>query len=146
MPDSRRATLKRVLVIRIGRLGDTILATPVIEVLQKSLGADIAIDFVSSPGASAYILGMEERVNRVFPIAHRSIPWRLHPEKRALERHSREHPYDLVINLGREPVVIRRGDRIAQMIVAPVTRAEFREMAGLPDTDRGDGGLGHTGG
>lgn len=99
MPDSRRATLKRVLVIRIGRLGDTILATPVIEVLQKSLGADISIDFVSSPGASAYILGMDERINRVFPVAHRSIPWRLHPEKRALERHSREHPYDLVINL-----------------------------------------------
>jgi len=52
----------------------------------------------------------------------------------------------LVINLGREPVVIRRGDRIAQIIVSPVARVIFQETATLPDTHRGDGGFGHTGG
>jgi len=51
----------------------------------------------------------------------------------------------LVINLGREPVVICRGDRIAQMIVSPVARVVFQETAMLPDTERGDGGFGHTG-
>lgn len=96
---SRQANLQRVLVIRIGRLGDTILATPVIEVLQRKLGADVSIDFVSSPGASELILSMDERVNQVFPIARRSIPWRLHPAKRELEKYSRAKPYDLVINL-----------------------------------------------
>lgn len=91
--------MQRVLVVRIGRLGDTILATPVIEALRLALGEDVSIDFASGPGASARILGLDRRVNRVFPIAHRSTPWRLHRAKRELERHSRENPYDLVINL-----------------------------------------------
>ena len=96
--------MHRVLVVRIGRLGDTILATPVIEALQRARGADVSIDFATSPGASALILEMDQRINRVFPIAHRSTPWRLHRVKRELEQCSRAHPYDLVINLecGRE--------------------------------------------
>jgi len=91
--------MQRLLVVRIGRLGDTILATPVIGALQAALGDGVAIDFASSSGASARILAMDRRVNRVFPIVHRSTPWRLHRVKRQLERHSRENPYDLVINL-----------------------------------------------
>ena len=91
--------MKRVLVVRIGRLGDAIMATPVIEVLQKAYGADLSIDFAASPGASAYILEMDQRINRVFPIAHRSAPWRFHRVKRELAIHSHAHPYDLVINL-----------------------------------------------
>jgi dUTP pyrophosphatase len=51
----------------------------------------------------------------------------------------------LMANLGTEPVTIRRGDRIAQMIVAPVSRALFDEVAELPETQRGDGGFGSTG-
>jgi hypothetical protein len=43
--DVSQAPLKRVLVIRIGRLGDTILATPVIEAIRSSLGTDVQIDF-----------------------------------------------------------------------------------------------------
>ena len=91
--------MQRVLVVRIGRLGDTILATPVIEAVQQARGADVSIDFAASPGASATILATDRRINRVFPIAHRSTPWRFHRVKRELEQHSREHPYDLVINL-----------------------------------------------
>jgi len=91
--------MQRVLVVRIGRLGDTVLATPVIEALQVALGADVTIDFAAGSGASARILEMDRRVNRVFPIAHRSTPWRFHSVKRELERHSRDNPYDLVINL-----------------------------------------------
>ena len=91
--------MQRVLVVRIGRLGDTILATPVIEVLHKVYGADVSIDFAASPGASAFILEMDKRIHRVFPIARRSTPWRLHRVKRELEQFSRERPYDLVINL-----------------------------------------------
>ena len=51
----------------------------------------------------------------------------------------------LLVNLGREPVTIRRGDRIAQMLVQPVSRARFVEAAELPETARGEGGFGHTG-
>jgi len=50
-----------------------------------------------------------------------------------------------LINLGRRPFVIERGMRIAQMIVAPVSRAEWIEVEQLSDTPRGAGGFGHTG-
>jgi len=91
--------MQKVLVVRIGRLGDTIMATPVIEALHQALGTGTSIDFVTSPGASAHILELDQRVSRVFAVAHRSTPWRLNRGKRALEQHSRQHPYDLVINL-----------------------------------------------
>ena len=51
----------------------------------------------------------------------------------------------LLINLGSEPVSITRGMRIAQMVVAPVSRAELRPVETLPDTVRGVGGFGSTG-
>ncbi|WP_413872314.1 dUTP diphosphatase [Albidovulum sp.] len=51
----------------------------------------------------------------------------------------------LLINLGAEPFVIAHGDRIAQMIVAPVVQAEFAEVAALGGTARGAGGFGSTG-
>jgi len=50
-----------------------------------------------------------------------------------------------VINLGSEPVVVRDGDRIAQMVFLPVFRAEFQEVASLAETARGKGGFGSTG-
>ncbi|SHF36885.1 dUTP diphosphatase [Streptoalloteichus hindustanus] len=46
----------------------------------------------------------------------------------------------------REPVVLRRGDRIAQLVVQRVERACFLEVAELPDSQRGAGGYGSTGG
>jgi dUTP pyrophosphatase len=51
----------------------------------------------------------------------------------------------LLVNLGSEAVAIARGMRIAQLIVAPVTRAELREVASLDGTARGSGGFGSTG-
>jgi dUTP pyrophosphatase len=51
----------------------------------------------------------------------------------------------VLANLGTEPVVIRRGDRIAQIVVAPVSRARFDLVEQLPPTARGDGGFGSTG-
>jgi dUTP pyrophosphatase len=51
----------------------------------------------------------------------------------------------ILVNLGDAPFTVRRGDRIAQMIVAPVTRVELREESGLSETKRSDGGFGHTG-
>ena len=51
----------------------------------------------------------------------------------------------LLINLGQEPFVIERGMRIAQMVIAPYTRAQFSEVLELPSTGRGAGGFGSTG-
>lgn len=51
----------------------------------------------------------------------------------------------IVVNLGREPVSIEPGDRIAQLVIAPVARVELVEVEELDDTHRGGGGFGHTG-
>ena len=51
----------------------------------------------------------------------------------------------IVANLGQDAFTIQRGDRIAQMVVAPVTRAEWRLVETLDETARGEGGFGHTG-
>ena len=51
----------------------------------------------------------------------------------------------LVVNLGREAVEIRRGERVAQLVVAPVLRAAFKEVSRVGDTVRGSGGFGSTG-
>jgi dUTP pyrophosphatase len=51
----------------------------------------------------------------------------------------------LMINLGGEAVQVVRGDRIAQLVVQPVPRVEWEEVADLPASSRGAGGFGHTG-
>jgi dUTP diphosphatase len=52
----------------------------------------------------------------------------------------------ILINHGTEPFAIRRGDRVAQLVVAPVTLAAWDEVEELDDTARGAGGFGSTGG
>ena len=52
----------------------------------------------------------------------------------------------IVMNAGRDPITLRRGDRIAQMVIAPVANARFVEVDTLDETARGAGGFGHTGG
>jgi dUTP pyrophosphatase len=51
----------------------------------------------------------------------------------------------ILINHGGEPFTIARGDRIAQLVIAPVLRAEWTVVEALEETERGDGGFGHTG-
>ena len=53
----------------------------------------------------------------------------------------------IVVNLGDAPIVIARGERVAQLVVAPVARVEVREVPAdaLDDTARGEGGFGSTG-
>jgi len=50
-----------------------------------------------------------------------------------------------LINLGRRPYTIERGDRIAQLVLAPVNRMDLVPVASLSETGRGSGGFGHTG-
>ena len=51
----------------------------------------------------------------------------------------------ILINLGKEKFIIENGDRIAQMVVCPVTQANFEEVKVLSNTERGSGGFGSTG-
>ncbi len=51
----------------------------------------------------------------------------------------------ILINLGQEPFVIRRGERIAQMVIAAVTQAQIEVVTSLDETARGAGGVGSTG-
>jgi dUTP pyrophosphatase len=51
----------------------------------------------------------------------------------------------LLVNLGNEPVTIESGHRIAQLVIAPVSRAELVEVDELDTTSRGAGGFGSTG-
>ena len=51
----------------------------------------------------------------------------------------------ILANLGTEPFEVKRGERIAQLVPAPVLRAEFAEVTSLDETSRGAGGFGSTG-
>jgi dUTP pyrophosphatase len=51
----------------------------------------------------------------------------------------------ILVNLGEEPVTVTRGMRIAQLVLAPVTRAALAEVRQLPSSSRGGGGFGSTG-
>ena len=50
-----------------------------------------------------------------------------------------------LINHGPQPFTVNHGDRIAQLLIKPVPRVQWREVDELPDTARGSGGFGHTG-
>ncbi len=51
----------------------------------------------------------------------------------------------LLVNLGTEPFTIERGERVAQLVIAPVVQAEITVVQALPETQRGSGGFGSTG-
>ena len=51
----------------------------------------------------------------------------------------------ILMNAGHEPFTVRRGDRVAQLVIAPVVQAQLVEVAALDATGRGAGGFGHTG-
>jgi dUTP pyrophosphatase len=52
----------------------------------------------------------------------------------------------ILINLGAEPFTVQRGDRVAQLVLAPVVQAAWDDVAELDTTERGAGGFGSTGG
>lgn len=51
----------------------------------------------------------------------------------------------ILINLGKSPFTVKRGDRIAQLVIAPVERVSFKEVDEIDNTARDAGGFGHTG-
>ena len=51
----------------------------------------------------------------------------------------------ILINLGKDKFIVKRGERVAQMVVCPVTQVKLEEVKKLSSTDRGTGGFGSTG-
>jgi len=92
-----RMTPCRILVVRAGALGDTLMATPVVRALAvRYPGA--AIDFLCAFGAAPLLEG-NPAVARILPLQHRNVPWFLSLEKRRLARHLREAGYEFAVLL-----------------------------------------------
>ena len=91
-------TQKRVLVIRAGRLGDTIWGTTVIDPIRAYLGEDTRFDLIVTRGMRA-LFEHDPRIETIFEIDHRNIPLPFSPTKLAVLQKSLRHPYDLVVNL-----------------------------------------------
>jgi dUTP pyrophosphatase len=51
----------------------------------------------------------------------------------------------ILVNHGTEPFLVQRGDRIAQLVIAPVSSVEIVSVEALAETERGEGGFGYTG-
>lgn len=127
-----------------------------------SSGADIRANFPMDERESGITLGPLER--RIIPTGLRvEIPagyeMQIRPRSGLALRHGISLPNTpgtidsdyrgplgvLLVNLGRDPYTVHHGDRIAQMIVAPVVRAGFVLVETLDDSLRGEGGFGSTG-
>ena len=116
------SSVKSVLVIRCGALGDLIYATSVIDALRQQYGEDIAIDFVVTPGPGT-IFKKDPRVRHVFNLTHRKIPNILSAEKRAIINFSKKEPYDLLLNFenGKQFVPLAKAVRAKQKVGNPFT-------------------------
>lgn len=115
--------------------------------------AAIAGDLVLAPGARAFVPlgfalaippGFEVQVRPRSGLAARSGVTVLNAPG-TIDADYRGEVAVLLVNLGAEPVTIARGDRIAQLVVAAVTRATFVVVDAHDETSRGAGGFGSTG-
>lgn len=89
---------RRILVIRVGQLGDTVAATGVIEPLRRQYGEDVEIDILVKH-EMAGLFQYDSRVKGVYEVRHRHTPIVLSRPRRNLIARSKKWPYDLVMNL-----------------------------------------------
>lgn len=115
--------------------------------------AAVAADFILSPGARSLIptgiaialpAGFEAQVRPRSGLALKHGVTVLNAPG-TIDADYRGEVGVILVNLGEAPFIIRRGDRIAQMILAPVARLDWRESVDLEETARGAGGFGSTG-
>jgi dUTP pyrophosphatase len=115
--------------------------------------AAVADDLVLQPGARALVptgfaleipAGYEVQVRPRSGLAHKHGVTLLNTPG-TIDSDYRGAVGVILVNLGQEPFTVRRGERIAQLVVAPVVQAAFREVAALGASSRGEGGFGSTG-
>jgi len=116
------------------------------------LTADLEHEVTIAPGGRALVptglamalpVGYEGQVRPRSGLAHRTGLTVLNAPG-TIDSDYRGEVQVLLVNLGREPIRIRRGDRIAQLVVAPVARVVWQEGAALSASERGTGGFGST--
>ena len=148
---------RRELVVEVVRLrrGPDLLALPSYMTTGSAgmdLLADIGADVVLPPGerqlvptgiALAIPAGFEGQVRPRSGLALRHGLTLLNSPG-TIDADYRGEVQVLLANLGSEPARVRRGDRIAQLVIAPVAHATWRETQVLPPSERGPGGFGST--
>jgi dUTP pyrophosphatase len=116
------------------------------------LAADLANDLILPPLARALIptgiavalpLGFEAQIRPRSGLALRDGVTLINSPG-TIDSDYRGEIQLIAINLGHEPVVIRHGQRVAQMVVQRVCRVQWQEVEELPNTARQEGGFGHT--
>jgi heptosyltransferase-2 len=130
--------IKRVLVIRAGRLGDTVWATTVIEPIRAFFGEHVRIDIIVMQGMGT-LFEHDPRIETIYEIDHRSIPLLLSPTKMAVLLKSLHNPYDLVLNLemGSHFASLMRHIRATRKISAtPVPTEHLLEYRHMVDSVR----------
>jgi dUTP pyrophosphatase len=145
----------RIPVARVGGRGDRLplprYMTP--GAAGMDLQADLVGDVVLEPGerrlvptglAIAVPPGYEAQVRPRSGLAYREGLTLLNAPG-TIDSDYRGEVQVLVVNLGQAPIRLARGDRVAQLVVAPVAACVWDEVDGLPETRRGEGGFGSTG-
>ena len=116
------------------------------------LAADVEADVTIAPGGRALVptglalalpRGYEGQVRPRSGLAHRQGVTVLNAPG-TIDSDYRGEVQVLLVNLGQAEAIVRRGDRIAQLVVAPVTQVAWDEVEGLDATARGPGGFGST--
>jgi dUTP pyrophosphatase len=149
-----RGRAPRVRVARLPGAGDLALpapATPGASGLDLPAAVDGAL--VIEPGARVLVpTGLRVAIPRGYEgqVRPRSgLAWRhgltLPNAPGTIDSDYRGEIQVILLNAGREPVTVRRGDRVAQLVIAPVARVGWEEVDDLPATPRGAGGFGSTG-
>ncbi|HMI84526.1 MAG TPA: dUTP diphosphatase [Polyangiaceae bacterium] len=138
------------------RVGTHQMSAPVYQSLEAAgmdLPADVAEDVVIQPGHRALVAtgwafaippGFEGQVRPRSGLALRHGVTVLNTPG-TIDADYRGEVKVVLVNLGRDPFTVRAGDRIAQLVVAPVAKATLRIAASLDPTERGAGGYGSTG-
>jgi dUTP pyrophosphatase len=146
--------------------------TPTIQVVRLPHAADLPLPAYATDGAAAMDLLAAVDLPMVIPPNGRALvptglrvalppghEWQIRPRSGLALKHGIVLPNSpgtidedyrgevqvIVLNAGTEPFTVERGMRIAQAVLAPVTRAAFAEVQELPETLRGTGGFGSTG-
>jgi dUTP pyrophosphatase len=143
-------------IVRFQRLRPTVAASPRYQTEHAAgfdLAADLAAPIALAPMERAAVpTGLAIEIPPGFEGQVRARSGRAIAEGLALvnapgtiDADYRGEVKVILINLGDVPIQIKPGDRIAQLVIAPVARAELIEVENLQESTRGSGGFGHTG-
>lgn len=130
MAKAENSTGPRVLVIRCGAVGDTVLASCVLDPILARW-PDARIEWLATPGSAA-LFGADRRIARVHCLKYRKLPLWLSSVKRALVRSSRRDPYALVLNLECAAYMHRFAHALrAERVVGYGDGAEWQDRHGV---------------